>query len=288
MDWEKSMICPLCKSEKTRTYLTSSWKRTIIYIISGSVGVKPITIKVCKNCQNAWTDPYPQPIDYTKSDFHYKSLCDNVQEEKLTTLNDLPQQWSNSIIMQANLIKRNLKPKAKILEVGCGEGILLSELAKLQFNVKGIEPSETASLRAQKKGIDCIQGYFPHPNIKESFDLVILSHVLEHIDKPLETINCIKSILNPGGCALLVQTNYKSLQAILLKWGWYWGCNEHYWHFTPQGLAYITDSFNFKVKELEFSSLVHEDNYVSQLTEKIKNIIPSIQDQFHLLLQLSD
>ena len=288
MDWEKDMICPLCKSQKTGTYLSSSLKRTIIHMISGSAEVKPTTIKVCHNCQNAWTDPYPQPIDYTKSDFHHSSLCGSAEVEKLTTLNDLPQQWSNGIIMQANLIKRNLKPKTKILEIGCGEGILLNELAKLQFTVKGIEPSETASLRAEKKGIDCVQGYFPHPSIKESFDLVILSHVLEHIEKPLEFITQIKSILNPGGYLLLVQTNYKSLQAMLLKWGWYWGCSEHYWHFTPKGLVNITRPLNFNVKECEFSSLVHEDNYITKLTEKLKIIIPSIEDQFHLLLQLSD
>jgi 2-polyprenyl-3-methyl-5-hydroxy-6-metoxy-1,4-benzoquinol methylase len=286
VDWKKIMNCPLCSSSKTKVLLAADWKKTVAHLVHGSKETKPTIIKACKICTNAWTLPPPSLVDYQRADFH-TNASNSEDHEILRTVHNLPRQWKHSVLMQAQLLARYLPPRAKILEIGCGEGILLDELSRLGFSVKGIEPSLMGSARARRKGIDCLTGYFPHPDIQEPFDAVILSHVLEHLEKPLEVLNQVSAIA-PQGIVLLVQTNYKGILPQLLRWRWYaWACMEHYWHFTPQGLAYITQSLNLNFIACEFSSLVHEDNYLTRLVEKRASAFPEVYDQFHLLLKIS-
>ena len=65
----------------------------------------------------------------------------------------------------------------EILEIGCGEGILLQELSKKGFNVQGIEPSEAASERVRKKNMGCVTGYFPDSRLRGPFDAVVMAIV---------------------------------------------------------------------------------------------------------------
>lgn len=258
------------------------------YLFPRSEVARPTIINSCRTCGNAWTEPPPSTVNYHSADFHASTIAFNSEDDEiLRTVNELPEQWKRSVLMQAQLLTRYLRPRAKILEIGCGEGILLSELSRLGFNVQGIEPSEAASLRTRKKGIDCITGYFPYPEIQEPFDAVILSHVLEHLQNPLETLEKIAAIA-PQGYLLLVQTHYRGLLPRLLRWRWYaWVCGEHYWHFTPEGLAYITRNLNFTPVTCEFSSLVHEDRLLTRFTERAGSVFPLLYDQFHILFKMS-
>jgi 2-polyprenyl-3-methyl-5-hydroxy-6-metoxy-1,4-benzoquinol methylase len=85
-------------------------------------------------------------------------------------------------------LRANIRP-AKILDVGCGDGALLSELRRQRFGqaLRGVEITEAAVRIARERAeIDSVQLYdgtrleFPD----EAFDLGIVSHVLEHVPDP--------------------------------------------------------------------------------------------------------
>lgn len=266
MGREKIMTCPLCGSLKTKRLTSSTFN-----------------IMVCKTCTNAWTTPIPRLRDYSKEDFHRNTLRERSQDN-LKNLNDLPVQWRNSIIMQTKLLTRHLRPTAKILEIGCGEGLLLSELNKLGFNVQGIEPSKSGSDRAREKGLNVITGCFSEFKIRQHFDAVILSHVLEHLHRPLDMLEKVAELI-PQGYLLLVQSHYRGLIAQMYNSNWYaWSAQEHYWHFTPKGLFRLCQQLGYHFVVCDYSSLVHS-GYLTKLVSRIAFFAPQVLDQFHLLLR---
>ena len=225
-------------------------------------------------CTNAWSVPQPGKVEYEEQDFHSKF--------SFTDIADIPSQWKKGLLMQVTLLAKYLSPQAKILEIGCGEGILLKELNRRGFDTCGIEPSKTASASACESKLNVIQGYFPVTEVSGSFDAVVMSHVLEHIQEPIGLLKHV-SKLAPGGYLLLVQTNWRGLMPRLYKNKWYaWVPEHHFWHFTPKGLSMILQSSKWQILEIEYSSLFHDNNIISLFA----SMIPGLGDQFHLLAKM--
>jgi SAM-dependent methyltransferase len=88
---------------------------------------------------------------------------------------------------------------ARILDVGCGSGQLARELAVHGFaRAEGIDPympqasvSLAGSPRLRRASLDDLSG--------ERFDLVLLTHVLEHVRDPLGTLVMLRQVLAPEG-----------------------------------------------------------------------------------------
>lgn len=94
----------------------------------------------------------------------------------------------------------------KLLDVGCGGGLLAEEFARAGFEVTGIDPApesiETARAHASASGlrIDYQTGsgeLLPFP--EGSFDLAACCDVLEHVDDVDRVIGEIARVLKPGG-----------------------------------------------------------------------------------------
>ena len=97
-------------------------------------------------------------------------------------------QFSNIFQKRVDLAEKFLKT-GKVLEVGSSIGLLLSQFKKRGWDVEGVEPSKTAYLLAQKEGISTHNTSFEEANLRENFyDLVVLNHVLEHLENPLKTL----------------------------------------------------------------------------------------------------
>ena len=259
--------CPFCLSDKLK------------YIVN----FENITILGCKSCTNAWTHPPPAKIPYSQMDFHLDNLqCNNTQIMK-NDLTELPLDWKNAIVQQVKLIQKYVSSGSTILDIGCGEGILLDQIKKAGFKAQGIEPSESASRRAKEKGLNVVTDCFPSPLVTGIVDAVIMVQVLEHTADPLDTLIKIADIV-PNGYLFLVQTNYKGLVPVLRRNKWYaWVPDQHFWHFSPKGLEYICKEAGFEKVDLEYSTLVHKSPCIRQLTR----MIPLLGDQFHLVLKRS-
>jgi 2-polyprenyl-3-methyl-5-hydroxy-6-metoxy-1,4-benzoquinol methylase len=246
-----------------------------------AVGTPAFKIISCKHCTNAFTAPAPGAIPYEAMDFHAGTVQDGGSEQ-LKSLADLPYEWKFSIERQVSILRKAVPAGGRILEVGCGEGLLAGELVRAGYDVTGIEPSPSASGRAARRGVKVFTGYFPHPQAGGPYHAVVMSHVLEHIEDPLRTLQQLNAALAPGGLLLLIQTNYRGILPRKWKENWYaWVPDQHFWHFTPKGLTYLARQCGFKAVQNEYSSLVHG----SHPYETYTRYLPFLRDQFHLLLQ---
>ncbi len=235
----------------------------------------------CRYCEIAFTNPEPTLPLYEELDFHSKDDILNVTN--LTTFKDLPYDWKKLIEKQLSIISNSYNKEAAIMEIGCGEGLLLNELKLGGYeNILGVEPSKTATLRAQKKNLNIINEYFSENLLSKKFDLVIMSHVFEHVKDIHDFIKQISTVLNKDGGILFTQTNYKGIFPSLEKENWYaWVADQHFWHFTPASLKIILNRFNYNLQELDYCSLVHPFDW----KYKIANKLPKLQDQFIVLFK---
>jgi len=104
------------------------------------------------------------------------------------------------------LLRRQRPGRGRLLEVGCGPGFLLAQLQQLGWQVNGLEISDFAAQHAREKlGLAVSVGSLDdatHP--PETFHAAYLGDVLEHLPRPLQSLQAIRTWLKPGG-ALVVE-----------------------------------------------------------------------------------
>jgi SAM-dependent methyltransferase len=238
----------------------------------------------CHSCKNARTSPPPVGFDYSAEDFHGNNL--ESTSDPSSSFEKLPSQWRESILIQVEIIKRNILPKASILEIGCGEGILLHQLKLSGFNVNGIEPGIDASGRARRSGLNVITGHFPEDSPPGPFDAIIISHVLEHIESPGQILEELLT-RNPKALVFLVQTNFQGLIPRLRKKKWYaWAPEQHFWHFSTKGISYLARKHGYEVTGVTYSSLCHQPT-LHRALNLIARLVPRLFDQMHITLKPS-
>ena len=93
----------------------------------------------------------------------------------------------------------------RLLDVGCGDGKFLASLKPLKsLEASGIDLSETNVARAKARLVNARRATLEELGREGArFDVVTLTHVLEHFADPIKVIGLGKSLLNPGGEILL-------------------------------------------------------------------------------------
>ena len=102
--------------------------------------------------------------------------------------------------------KKNPLKNVKILDVGCGGGILAESLALKGANVKGIDladgPLEVAKIREQKRNLGITYEKIETSKLikkKEKFDVITCLEMLEHVPDPEKTVKECSELLNNNG-----------------------------------------------------------------------------------------
>ena len=206
----------------------------------------------CSRCGAAFTDPQPSPTDlerqYSETYYGPENVKFLHSFEKLV---GLITRW------RAQRINELLAPHSRIFEIGCGRGLLLASLAHRGHECHGTERSELAARRARKNvGLKIYTSPLEQCSLEPNyFDLVILWHVLEHMEQPGHCLSYISRVLKPGGLLLVEVPNYSSLQSRLA--GKYWfhlDINRHLYHFSKEGLKELLDKSDFELtKQSTFS-----------------------------------
>lgn len=141
-------------------------------------------------------------------------------------------------------------PKGKVLDVGCGRGLLLSYLRDLGYEAHGMEFSDTAAWHARNAlGLDVETGDFLTSKHEiDAYNAVILWHSLEHLIRPIEAVTRARELLKPGGLLAIAVPNYGSLQARLFGRRWFHlDVPRHYWHFSVPSLEAVLKRHRFEI-----------------------------------------
>lgn len=114
-----------------------------------------------------------------------------------------------------------LQPEGKLLDVGCGGGHTIKFMQDLGWRVEGVDFDPEAVENARAKGLQVRCGSLDAQNYPDNyFDVVTLSHLIEHVYEPLELLRECYRILKPGGRLVMVTPNSKSLGHKLFLSNW--------------------------------------------------------------------
>lgn len=102
--------------------------------------------------------------------------------------------------------------RGKVLDVGCGSGEELVRLRRLGWQVEGVDFDLPAVETARRNyGLDVKLGTLEAQHYPDdSFDAVILSHIIEHVHDPVALLAECRRILKPGGEVVVITPNVVS------------------------------------------------------------------------------
>jgi 2-polyprenyl-3-methyl-5-hydroxy-6-metoxy-1,4-benzoquinol methylase len=123
---------------------------------------------------------------------------------------DLKGEFAESMLSKAEQL---VGKRGRILDVGCGRGELLKIAREQGWDAVGIEPSSTFAEFARKySGAKVLNQPVESCDLEpQSFDVVILSAVLEHLYRPNETLQALARALRPGGALFVDVPNERGL-----------------------------------------------------------------------------
>ena len=114
--------------------------------------------------------------------------------------------------LQVELAEPISRGKA-VLEIGCGTGMILKEIAPLASSAIGVDISQGMLLKARSRGLAVAQGSATDlPFGDETFDAVYSFKVLAHVADISKAMSEVERVLRPGGQAVLEFYNRRSLR----------------------------------------------------------------------------
>jgi SAM-dependent methyltransferase len=146
-------------------------------------------------------------------------------------------------------LTRSLAPGSRVLDVGCGRGVILGPLADRGFEVHGFEISEAAARGADPRAAIRVAPSLDAAGYDASrFDEVVIWHVLEHMDDPRGALEEVHRILAPGGRLVVAVPNFSSLQARFAGAAWFHlDLPRHLFHLPLPALRHLLEATGFEV-----------------------------------------
>lgn len=256
--------CPICES---------NMQLSSFMPIDCKTGKKIDHNKVfyCKECTYGMVVPRPGIEDIAKYydiPNYYTQSKSHIEEKKEISFLDklrlyLAWRFDKGTGTIESLVNQILNNKnAHICELGCGSGDLLETLTLAGYNTYGVEVDLKAKVFF--KGLNIYQG--TAENIPEEiksckFDMVIMSHVLEHCLSPLSALENVYDLLSPGGSFICEVPNNNSLG--FERAGVTWEMLDiprHLNFFTPESLSLMCKKMGFEILDTTFLGYCRQFN----------------------------
>lgn len=144
------------------------------------------------------------------------------------------------------VLQRHLQPvegKSRMLDVGCGEGYALAYFLKQGWSVKGIDFSSAGVASKNPHCLDTLVtgDIFALLNAEiaasKTYDVLWLQNVLEHVLDPLDLLNSLRPLVEPGGMTVITVPNDCSITQRAALAGEH--IDHAFWVAPPDHLTYF-------------------------------------------------
>ncbi|GAB6393279.1 MAG: class I SAM-dependent methyltransferase [Treponematales bacterium] len=137
--------------------------------------------------------------------------------------------------------------KPRVLDIGCATGALLALLRERGWDTAGVEISAPqadyarAARGLEVRSLPLEEARFP----AASFDAVLASHLIEHLNDPASLVREARRVLAPGGLFLVTTPNIAGIQARLSGSRWRSAIFDHLYLFSVRTLTSLLESAGF-------------------------------------------
>ena len=253
--------CPLCGGQQLEHALTCT-----DHYASG----ERFEVVKCVHCGFLLTQNAPVEAEIGK---YYETLEYISHSNTKKGLMNKVYHWVRRYMLsrKAAMVKRlSHLTEGTLLDYGTGTGYFSHTMMKRGWTVKAIEKSPQARTFAKE-----------HFNLKvdeekalkeyqaESFDVITLWHVMEHLEHLNEMWQTLNGLLKEKGILIVAVPNPTSYDAAKYKEWWAaYDVPRHLWHFSPANMQLFGAKHGFTLEETR--PMPFDAFYVSMLTEKYK------------------
>ena len=144
------------------------------------------------------------------------------------------------------------KPSARLLDIGCATGSLLAHFRERGWETTGVEISgPQAEYAREKRNLDVRnlpleENRFPAAH----FNVVLASHLIEHLNNPAAMIGEVYRILAPGGRFFVTTPNIAGFQARLFRGSWRSAIFDHLYLFSVKTLSRLLEDKGFVIENI--------------------------------------
>jgi SAM-dependent methyltransferase len=262
----RARVCPACGSQGALLH------RRVTDRLHGVPGVWQTCRCLGSPCDLVWLDPRPTESEIPSFYARYETHEDADEIDGRVG----PRRWYPSPVAARARRQRDLEilpagvTGSSVLEVGCGNGRNLVRLRSLGWTVFGqdIDPEAVRSARAE--GLEVTSDPLALAEFPISaFDVVLLSHVIEHVLEPADLLSLSAGRLRPGGIVVVFTPNARSLSHRLFRSKWRGlEAPRHTQVFGPESLGAALRAASFT--EVSVRTTSSSDGYMAG-----RSIIPS-------------
>ncbi len=246
-DLELVLQCPVCEGCE-REVLHSELVDNVFRVAPGKW-----TLWQCTNCASAYLDPRPTEASIGRAYetyYTHNTALKKEQPDQLGRLRLFRRALANSYLNDrygtqyqpvsrfgpflAGIIpsQRQVldvqfrwlpKPKTgqRLLDVGFGSGTFLHHALDAGWHIEGVDQDQVAVANAKEQGLNVRRGGIEvYCGQHEIFDVITISHVIEHVHDPAEVLKQAYTLLKPGGTLYLDTPNIHSLGAKIFGANW--------------------------------------------------------------------
>ncbi len=152
---------------------------------------------------------------------------------------------------------RGLPKRARVVDVGCGDGFhlqILRRYGRPGWQLEGVDPSPRAVTAARRAGLNIHAGTVEQVGLPPaSYDLALMIMTLEHVPDPLASLAAVRRALKPRGRLVVVTDNADTLDFRLFgrrHWGGY-HFPRHFHLFDAATLGATAAAAGFGVRRAE-------------------------------------
>jgi 2-polyprenyl-3-methyl-5-hydroxy-6-metoxy-1,4-benzoquinol methylase len=260
--------CPICGAEGSRLY------EGIADLMLGTPGRWRMVRCGSVDCGLLWLDPRPvlEDIDKLYQEGYFTHEAQDIQrgrsglkdrvrraiQQRLLGYSAEAGPWMRALATCVSCVPwyraaalRELfwLPASEVgtlLDIGCGNGQPMQRMVDAGWNAIGIDADAQAVGAARSAGLDARQGALKtHRFPDQHFDVILMSHVIEHLPDPLDELTECRRILKPSGSIVIATPNALSFGHHLS--GRYWpglDAPRHLQIFTPKALNRLAAKSN--------------------------------------------
>lgn len=216
----------------------------------------------CSNCNLVYLNPRPDISElstiYPSEYYAYHLAAKNVEQENTNSLLYKARRHVYLSRLEKALSLCAQKDNLKVLDIGCADGRALNwykQVRSAKVETFGVDFDEKAVELAGKAGHTVYCGRFESADIPVGFfDLVVATHVIEHVADPKAFAKRAFDVLKPGGIFLIETPNIEAADAKWFKnrhWGGY-HFPRHWIFYSQQTLKRMVEECGFTIVETQY------------------------------------
>ena len=246
------VACPVCDSPQSKEVRSSQYPENIsleelqsVYCASSDHTLLDRVVS-CQSCGMVYLSPR---LDAGLIQGGYEAVEDPV------FVAQNPQRIQTFTKSIAAITRRlGYQPKGKkLLDIGCAGGAFPVAARTAGFDAQGIEPSRWLSDYGRRTyNIDIRQGILERDTFpKNSFDVISLWDVIEHVPEPHEILTTIHGLLGPQGYLWVNYPDIGSVVAKVLGWKWPFWLSVHLHYYVRATMQRQLERAGFEVQYIE-------------------------------------